>query len=240
MVKPKITIFTCSYNKPQYIQDAISSVLQQTYPNFEYIILENSTDGVTRNLIRKNTDDRIKIIDKDFSDEQRRGFYVESYLKNLYSSQARGQCIMYLADDDILEPNCFEEHIKEFERNKAERINFHGFKITYLGSKQPDELITASRPYGLDTDHMRPGARVDGGAVMFKKELLSIRGNYFSTRWGNAHISDAVFLNRLAQTATFHPIAKILHTKRITEISTHTFVDKAGNISSNRSRLNNQ
>jgi spore maturation protein CgeD len=233
-MNPRISIFTCSYNKPQYVRDAIDSVLAQTYKDFEYIILENSTDGFTRNIVHEYDDPRIRIVDVDFSDDERRRFYVESHLKNIYSPEAKGELILYLADDDFLEPTCFEEHVKEFDANTEQLINFHGWKITYLGTNKPDDDIGVHRRYGLNTNR-RPGRRLDGGAVMFKKPLLAdISDPYFKLRWKDAHISDALFLNRLAQLATFYPINKILHTKRITEVSTHGFVDKSGNLDAYR------
>lgn len=230
-----ISVFTCSYNKPQYVNDAIFSVLNQTYPDFEYIVLENSTDGKTRDIVHQNKDQRLKIIDVELSERERQKYYPESHLKNTYTPKARGEFIFYLADDDVLEPTCFEEHLKEFERDKPQDVNFHGWRVVYVGSEKPDELIGVSKRYGLDTQR-RPGRRLDGGAVMFKKELLSkISEPYFKLRWKDAHISDALFLNRLAQLATFYPINKILHTKRITEVSTHGFVDNAGSIGVYRS-----
>lgn len=233
-MNPRITIFTCSYNKPEYVGDAIDSVLAQTYKNFEYIILENSTDSTTRHLVHKYADERLKIIDVDLTEKEREKNYPESYLKNLYTPKARGEFIIYLADDDILDHSCFEEHTKQFDQHQEQSINFHGWKVFYVGSEKPDEVIAVKHRYGLNT-RRRPGRRIDGGAVMFKKSLLKqISEPYFKLRWKDAHISDALFLNRLAQIATFYPIDKILHTKRFTNISSHSFVDSAGNISAYR------
>ena len=95
---PKVTIFTCSYNKPLLIPDAIKSVLNQTFTDFEYIILENSTNPETREAVRNVKDKRINVIDVEFSDEWRNNQYAESRLKNIYSPQARGEYIMYLAE----------------------------------------------------------------------------------------------------------------------------------------------
>lgn len=229
-----ISVFTCSYNKPQYVNDAIFSVLAQTYGDFEYIVLENSTDEKTRNIVHQNNDPRVKIIDVELSDRQRQKYYPESQLKNVYTPKARGELIFYLADDDVLEPTCFEEHIKNFKENKSIDINFHGWKIKYLGTDKPDKVIGVNRRYGLNTNR-RPGRRIDGGAVMFKKELLKqISEPYFKLRWKDAHISDALFLNRLAQIATLHPIKKILHTKRMTEVSNHDFVGESGELTNYR------
>ena len=115
----------------------------------------------------------MKVINVDLSPELRKIYYPESYLKNMYLPSTRGEFIMFLADDDYLEPTCLEMHIKEFERNKAQRINYHGWRVVYVGTNKPDDIIRATRIYGPTNNRkMRPGGRVDGGAVMFKKVLL--------------------------------------------------------------------
>lgn len=226
MNPPDVTIFTCSYNKPRYVADAINSVLNQTFANFEYVILENSNDKVTRKMVHGITDKRVNIIDVDFSDTERDRIYVESRLKNNYYPQARGQFIMYLADDDILEPTCFAEHIQEFAQHPDYQANYHGYKITYLDSHKPDDIKPAIKTFG---PHRSPKERMDGGSLMFKKDLLeAIPDPYFKCNWHDAHISDSLFLHKLSTVAVFQPINQILHTKRVTKISTHTFIDEAG------------
>jgi spore maturation protein CgeD len=228
MPVPKVTIFTCSYNKPQYVADAINSVLGQTFENFEYIILENSTDDKTKDVVRAFKDSRIKIIDVEFSKEWREKQYAESRLKNIYSPQAQGEYIMYLADDDVLEPNCFEEHLKEFEVNKNQRANYHGWRIVYLDSSEPDAIMLGDFIFG---EQHNPRNWLDGGAIMFEKSLLKeLPRPYFKSNWFDACISDSLFATKLSLAADIHPINKVLHTKRVTKISTHRYVDSTGQV----------
>jgi len=222
--KPTITIFTCSYNKPQYVADAINSVLGQTFGDFEYIILENSTDGLTKYVVNQIKDDRIKVIDVLFSEDWRRKFYAESRLKNKYFPKANGKYIMVLSDDDILDPRCFEEHLKNFKINNGSRANHHSYNMVYLESDLPGIEIGATEILRVSGNDK---VRTDGGAVMFEKSLIDeLSKPLFKSSWGNAHISDGLFVTKVALTTEIYPIDLYLHTKRITKISTHKFISK--------------
>ncbi len=226
---PTISIFTCSYNKPKYVAEAMQSVLNQTFSDFEYFILENSTDGITRNIVHNIKDPRIKIFDEDIGPQDRRKTYPESYLKNKYFPLASGRYIMTLSDDDLLMPNCFEEHIKEFNTGKNKRANFHAVRVVHLNGKVPENILPANRIFGGGRD---PNTRIDGGAIMFEKSLLEDLKHLtlplksgaayppFRGIWNMAHISDGIFIRHLSLLTNIYPINKVLHIKRHTQEST--------------------
>jgi glycosyltransferase involved in cell wall biosynthesis len=225
MNSPTITIFTCSYNKPQYVLEAINSILDQTFTDFEYIIIENSDDGKTRKIVHSVKDKRIRIIDVDLDERRRNKNYAESLLKNKFFFEAKGKYLTSLADDDLLLPNCFEEHLKLFKKT-SQAANYHAYKIVYSDPDIPEEVVPATCVFGPEAS---PLLKTDGGAVMFQKTLLQkIPQPLFKCNWFDAHISDGLFLNKISKAFKIYPINKILHIKRVTEISTHTFVDGSG------------
>ena len=89
----KISIITSVYNNKETIKDAIESVLNQTYQNIEYIIVDGaSTDGTTE--IIQNYKDKIAI----FSTEPDKGIY-DGLNKGI--SLATGDVICFLHSDDL-------------------------------------------------------------------------------------------------------------------------------------------
>lgn len=118
MNTPKITIITVSYNCVDTIEKTILSIINQTYSNIEYIIIDGaSTDG-TVDIIKKYQD-RITY----WVSEPDNGIY-DAWNKGIKASN--GEWISFVGADDILINDCIEKYV--FETNKS-KINFISSKI---------------------------------------------------------------------------------------------------------------
>ena len=96
---PKITIVTPSLNQAHYIEQTILSVLNQNYPNLEYIIIDGgSTDGSVE-IIKKYADKLAYWIsepDKGMYDAIQKGF-----------DKSTGEIMAWLNSDDLYHPKAF-------------------------------------------------------------------------------------------------------------------------------------
>ena len=63
MKKPLVSILISSYNKGNYIEECINSCLNQTYKNFEIILLDNFSNDKTNRVLKKFSK-QIKILKK--------------------------------------------------------------------------------------------------------------------------------------------------------------------------------
>lgn len=107
----KISIITVCFNSEKTIEDTIKSVLNQTYDNFEYLIIDGLSKDNTLNIINKYTNDsRIKLIsekDKGLYDAMNKG------IKN-----ASGDIIATINSDDVLyDNNVFQTVIDNYDNN---------------------------------------------------------------------------------------------------------------------------
>jgi len=113
---PLVTIVTPSFNQGQFIEDTILSVLNQTYKNIQYIIVDGGSTDNTMEVVNKYAD-RIDIIihekDKGQSDAINKGFKL-----------AKGELVGWLNSDDILYPDCVEK-IVELYVNKPDGAIYH-------------------------------------------------------------------------------------------------------------------
>ena len=102
---PIVTVFMAAYNAAQFIEKSIQSILNQTFNDFELLIVDDGSTDNTLEIIRSFTDDRITIIENKIN----RGLI---YTRNLAIQYARGTYLAIQDSDDISLPNRLE---RQFE-----------------------------------------------------------------------------------------------------------------------------
>lgn len=105
-----ISVIIPSYNHGKFLEKAIDSVLNQTYSNFELIILDDNSTDNSKKIINSYNDKRIK---KYFSDINRGG--VETL--NQLIDMANGDYIALLNSDDFWENDKLEKQFQYLENN---------------------------------------------------------------------------------------------------------------------------
>lgn len=103
-LEPLISIITVVLNNEKYIEETILSVLNQSYKNIEYIIIDGSSTDQTIEIVNKYKDKISKIIS-----EPDKGIY-DAFNKGYKFSN--GEYIGVVNSDDILMPNALEYLIK--------------------------------------------------------------------------------------------------------------------------------
>lgn len=94
---PEISVLMSVYNGEKYIQEAIDSILNQTYSDFELIIINDGSTDQTREIIESYQDERIKL----FNFKKNKG--VGAVLK-FGLTQVNGRYIAKADADDINHP----------------------------------------------------------------------------------------------------------------------------------------
>lgn len=107
---PIVSVIMPVYNCFDYIQEAINSILSQTFSDFELIIIDDNSKDGTVDLIKKFNDPRIKLILKS----------VNSGISNSLNyglKIAKGKYIARMDGDDISFPDRFEQQVKFMDLN---------------------------------------------------------------------------------------------------------------------------
>lgn len=101
----KISVVTISFNQARYLRECIDSVLNQNYPDVEYIVVDpGSTDG-SREIIDSYGDRVIRVYEKDAgpADGLNKGF-----------ARATGEIFYFINSDDYVLPGSFADIARVF------------------------------------------------------------------------------------------------------------------------------
>lgn len=139
--EPLVSIITPLYNCEKYIEETIQSVINQTYKNWEMIIIDDCSKDNGVKIVEKyqKLDDRIKL----YRNETNLG---GAGTRNKCIEKAKGKYIAFLDSDDLWKNEKLKKQINFMEKNnylfsytKYERINEKGEKLNLL-SKIPKKL----------------------------------------------------------------------------------------------------
>jgi glycosyltransferase involved in cell wall biosynthesis len=114
--QPLVSVIIPSYNHEKYVEQAIMSVVNQTYKNIELIIIDDGSKDNSPYLIKEliNSIDSYKII---FEIQENMGL---TKTLNKAINMANGEFIAFLASDDMYLPNRVEEGVNVFLSSKAD------------------------------------------------------------------------------------------------------------------------
>jgi len=103
-----VSIVTPSFNQGRYLEETIRSVLEQTYPSIEYIVIDGGSKDESLNIIKKYAS-RIKYWhsrpDRGHTDALIQGF-----------EQSTGEILAWLNSDDLLAPDAVEKAVAALEK----------------------------------------------------------------------------------------------------------------------------
>ena len=108
--KPLISVLLPVYNCELYIQEAVDSILNQTYSHFELIIIDDCSTDATVSILKTYNDSRINLIIKP-----KNSGYTDSL--NFGIEIAKGDYIARMDGDDISLPERFEKQVNFLENN---------------------------------------------------------------------------------------------------------------------------
>ena len=108
-----VSIIIPVYNRPFAVMNAIQSVANQDYDNWEIILVDDGSES--REYQNGISDKRIRII----NNKTNRGV---AYSRNVGIHNASGDYIMFLDSDNTIEANCLSEMIQCIEYSKSQAV----------------------------------------------------------------------------------------------------------------------
>ena len=129
---PLISVVTSVHNGEAYLKECVDSVLNQTFQDFEYIILNNgSTDGTAR-ILDQYKDPRLRIVNQD-------NLGIVNSL-NKGTSLSSSDFIAHLDADDFVRPTWLEKQFNYMNRNQDLVLCSSRFEELYIGNLYPQSF----------------------------------------------------------------------------------------------------
>lgn len=206
-----ISIIMPAYNAASYIEQAIDSILAQTYRNWELLIADDGSKDNTKAIIDSYKDPRIKT----FHNETNIG-----YLKtcNKLFTLCQGDYIGFQDADDYSEANRIELQLAEFIKKPSlglcacfSRYFFHETGETF---KFRESLTT-------DADikeNMKTHNQFDGASIIIRKDILDRIGGY-KDFFDRIYSEDYDWANRIVEKYECYNLPKHLYHVRVAESS---------------------
>lgn len=208
----KISIVMAAYNAEDYLEECVRSILEQTYPNFEFIIVNDGSEDRTKEILDKIADPRVEVI--HLKKNQGAANALNRGIKS-----ANGDWIAIHDADDISLPHRIEEQVK-FIRTHSDVVAV-GSLIECIPGHTPvsdHTLMKESRyrnKYKTRKELRKElfhGCPVCHGSVMFSKAAFYKAGGY-DTQYKIAYDWDLWM--RLLEAGPIAKVKKILYQYRI-------------------------
>ncbi len=167
-----VSVIIGIYNGEKYIFETINSILQQTYKDFEVLIVVNCTNDLTKEILKKFNDDRIKVYETNICQL--------AFNLNYGLLHANGEYIVRIDSDDIAEPERIEKQLTVILNNDYDIV---GSNVTYIDEagkvigekKYPEFNKTIRRNIMFASPLAHP-------SVMYKKSVILKAAGYMNGR----------------------------------------------------------
>ncbi|GAA0707325.1 glycosyltransferase family 2 protein [Paraclostridium ghonii] len=160
----KVSIITPVYNSEKFIKDTISSVLKQTYKNWEMILVDDCSTDNSEQIINEyvKKDSRFKYIKL----EQNSGSAVA---RNRAIKEASGRFLAFLDSDDIWEPEKLDLQIKFMIDNNV-GFTFTAYKIIDENGNPTDKIVNV--PNTITYEELLKNTIIGCLTVVIDKEIV--------------------------------------------------------------------
>jgi Glycosyl transferase family 2 len=161
IAEPTISVVLATRNRSPLLRRAIQSVLAQTYPRWELIVVNDASTDDTPSVIEAVNDERVRMIDSDGSGASR--------ALNLGLREASGSIVAFLDDDNLMAPGWLRAATVAFQE-QPDLNAVYGAQLRSREAGSPGEasLLFVS-PF--DWERLIEGNFIDLGAVAHRHKL---------------------------------------------------------------------
>lgn len=200
---PKVSVVVAAYNHEKYIRALLESILNQTFKDYELVIIDDGSTDSTADIIEevaKQYPEKIR-----FVRQQNRGL-VKTI--NTAFKMCKGKYIAPVGSDDVWLPNKLQEQIEKFNEDPEFSLVYTDINVINEDGKVLYRFNRFVNPYwGRITDRLFVSNFISGIVPMYKKDLFEKYG-YWDEKYAIA--CDYEFSLRVSPYIKVGYISKVL------------------------------
>lgn len=226
--QPRISVIIPVYNCEEYIQRCLDSVYEQTFQDFEIILINDGSADGSLKILQQNAEkhSRITLIDQEN--------HGQGYARNQAIDIAKGEYLLFVDADDFIEPLTMELTVARAEQDHSDLVHFD-WKLSTAMDIQPDSLKYYNvEPFlhknvliGAECDELMRTNNYFSVNNLYRKSFLDEKG----IRYDEGHIyEDNTFMvaiaNRAEKISLIHSPLYVVQKNLKSTTQSHTDTDK--------------
>ncbi len=225
----EVTVICTCYNHEKFVRESLESVVKQTYPHVQLIVIDNASTDNSRSEIQRFINEYPETV---FIPKINNVGLCAAFNKGL--EMARGKYVIDLAADDVMLPSRIEKQVKDFEElpstfavvfSNAAYIDENDQKIGYHYAIDERKRAKGKVPSGNVYKEILRRYFICTPTVMMRKSVLMKLGGYDE----NLSYEDFDFFIRSANSYQYHYTDEVLMYKRVLSDSLSTQFYAVGN-----------
>lgn len=170
MIKPLISVIIPLFNAEEYISECIFSVLNQTYPNFEIIVVNNNSTDSSVEIVTKLVNQNINLM--KLVNEPTPG---ASFARNTGFSISKGEYIQFLDADDFIDKDKLESQLSMFDGDTDMVVSDYSNYSNDFSIKHRTNVFTSIEENFLESAILKI---ISSGNPLYKREIIEKVGGY--------------------------------------------------------------
>lgn len=166
----KVSVVLPTWNRANRIAGAIRSIIDQSYENWELIVLDDgSTDGTER-IVKNFAHPRVKYHKIDHQNNISR-------VRNIGNKLATGDIIVVQDSDDLSFPDRLEWIVDAFQNNPTAEVVYHGIYLSFIDPYNGAIIRKVRHAEQFDRDRLKKEQYIPGQIAYLKKTWEEIPYN---------------------------------------------------------------
>ena len=218
-MQPLVSVIMPAYNTEKYIGESIQSVRDQTYANWELLVVDDGSTDKTAEIIREHAaeDSRVKYL---FQQNGR-----QAKARNTGIENSSGTLIAFLDSDDLWLPEKLERQLHALDATNADVVYSNGLIIYEPGSipgATDFPIVAGTIESRKMLDILLLQNRIPGQTVLVRKEVCRDAGPFDESPQFHACEDYELWIRFAACGALFHGMSeKLIKYRRHPEATTH-------------------